>query len=84
MGQSATQGQQVGNYLGQPIFKTITSRNGTYVFDRIAKNIDGEFPLDQLGKDEVLIKPGLIYRYEIQPSDTVPVVKASAGRQVCN
>ena len=65
MAQSATQRSPVGNYLGQPIYKTITSRNGTYVFDRIAKNIDGEFPLDQLGKDEVLIKPGLIYRYEI-------------------
>ena len=25
-------------------------------------NIDGEFPLDQLGRDEILIKPGLIYR----------------------
>lgn len=64
MGQSALRGLQVGNYLGQPIFKTITSHNGTYVFDRIAKNIDGEFPLDQLAKDEVLIKPGLIYRYQ--------------------
>jgi len=64
MGQSALQRSQVGNYLGQPIFKTITSHNGTYVFDRIAKNIDGEFPLDQLAKDEVLIKPGLIYRYQ--------------------
>jgi len=62
MGQTATQGQQVGNYLGQPIFKTITSRNGTYVFDRIAVSVDGEFPLDQLNKDELLIKPGLIYR----------------------
>ena len=64
MGQSALEDLQVGNYLGQPIFKTITSHNGTYVFDRIAKNIDGEFPLDQLAKDEVLIKPGLIYRYQ--------------------
>ena len=64
MGQSALQRSQVGNYLGQPIFETITSRNATYVFDRIAENIDGEFPLDQLAKDEVLIKPGLIYRYK--------------------
>ncbi|MEN8108041.1 MAG: hypothetical protein ABFS22_08555 [Pseudomonadota bacterium] len=64
MAQSAIQNAQIGNYLGQPIFKTITSRNGTYIFDRIAKNIDGEFPLDQLDKDEVLIKPGLIYRHK--------------------
>ena len=65
MAQPAIQNAQIGNYLGQPIFKTITSRNGTYIFDRIAKNIDGEFPLDQLDKDEVLIKPGLIYRHKI-------------------
>jgi hypothetical protein len=52
----------VGNYLGQPIYQTIESRNGTYIFDRIAVCIDGEFPLDQLNKDELLIKPGLIYR----------------------
>jgi len=52
----------VGNFLGQPIYETITSHNGTYVFDRIARSIDGEFPLDQLGKDELLIRPGLIYR----------------------
>jgi hypothetical protein len=56
------QGQQVGNYLGQPIYQTIESGNSTYVFDRIAENIDGEFPLDQLNKNELLIKPGLIYR----------------------
>lgn len=55
-------GTQVGNYLGQPIYETITSRNGTYVFDRIAENIDGEFPLDQLKENELLIRPGLIYR----------------------
>lgn len=55
-------GPQVGNYLGQPIFQTIESDTGTYIFDRIAESVDGEFPLDQLKKDELLIKPGLIYR----------------------
>ena len=58
----ALRNSQVGNYLGQPIFKTIEVRNGTYVFDRIAECVDGEFPLDQLHKGELLIKPGLIYR----------------------
>jgi hypothetical protein len=58
-------GLQVGNYLGQPIFQTIESGNGTYIFDRIAKSVDGEFPLDQLNKDELLIKPGLIYRPKV-------------------
>jgi len=52
----------LGDFLGQPIYQTIESRNLTYVFDRIADNIDGEFPLDQLNKDELLVKPGLIYR----------------------
>lgn len=52
----------LGDYLGQPIHQTIESRNATYVFDRIAINIDGEFPLDQLDRDELLIRPGLIYR----------------------
>ena len=52
----------VGNYLGQPIYQTIESRSGTYIFDRIAKSVDGEFPLDQLSKDELLIRPGLIYK----------------------
>ena len=56
------QGSQVGNYMGQPIFQTIESSTGTYVFDRIAESVDGEFPLDQLNKNELLIKPGLIYR----------------------
>ncbi|MGD2137858.1 MAG: hypothetical protein PVJ66_10630 [Gammaproteobacteria bacterium] len=55
-------GTHVGDYLGRPIHQTIVSHNATYVFDRIALNIDGEFPLDQLKKDELLIRPGLIYR----------------------
>lgn len=71
MAQTHTQrSSQVGNYLGQPIYETIESNNGTYVFDRIAENIDGEFPLDQLNKDELLIRPGLIYRPRSDQDDT--------------
>ena len=63
MAQSQTQRTSLaGSYLGQPIHQTIESHSGTYVFDRIAENIDGEFPLEQLSKDELLIRPGLIYR----------------------
>ncbi len=58
----AAKGNQVGNFLGHPIAEKITTRNGIYVFDRIAENVDGEFPLSQLNKDELLIRPGLIYR----------------------
>ena len=64
--QSQTQrASLVGNYLGQPIYQTIESSSGVYVFDRIAENVDGEFPLDQLNKDELLIRPGLIYRPKV-------------------
>jgi len=64
--QSQTQrASLVGNYLGQPIYQTIESSSGIYVFDRIAENVDGEFPLDQLNKDELLIRPGLIYRPKV-------------------
>ena len=66
MAQTEThKGAFVGNYLGQPIFQTIESANSTYVFDRVAVCVDGEFPLDQLNKDELLIKPGLIYRPKV-------------------
>ena len=66
MAQSQTQrASLVGNYLGQPIYQTIESHSGTYVFDRIAENIDGEFPLEQLRKDEVLIRTGIIYRPKV-------------------
>jgi hypothetical protein len=53
---------QLDDYLGHPVYQTIEVHNTVYVFDRIAVNIDGEFPLDQLNKDELLVKPGLIYR----------------------
>jgi len=62
MAQNSNQSLQVGDYLGQPIRETITASTGTYIFDRIEKNVDGEFPLDQLDKNELLIRPGLIYR----------------------
>jgi len=62
MAQSSAQYARIRKYLGHPVYETIQSHKGTYVFDRIARNIDGEFPLDQLDRDEVLIKPGLIYR----------------------
>ena len=66
MAQSETQrASLVGNYLGQPIYQTIKSASGVYIFDRIAKCVDGEFPLDQLNKDELLIRPGLIYRPKV-------------------
>jgi hypothetical protein len=53
---------QLDDYLGHPVQRTIVLHDVLYVFDRIAENIDGEFPLDQLRKDELLVKPGLIYR----------------------
>lgn len=60
----ATKGNQVGSYLGHPIPETITNGDDTYVFDRIAEHIDGEYPLDQLARHEILVRPGLIYRQQ--------------------
>lgn len=62
MAHSVSPSLRIGRYLGHPIYKTIESNYGTYEFDRIARTIDGEFPLDQLNRDELLIRPGLIYR----------------------
>ncbi|NNG11804.1 MAG: hypothetical protein HKM88_00990 [Halobacteria archaeon] len=62
MAQSSGNRLRIGDYMGQPIYQTIESHKGTYVFDRIAENVDGEFPLEQLKKNELLIRPGLIYR----------------------
>lgn len=56
-------GPKIGNYMGKPIFETIQRADGTYVFDRIAAYADDGYPLDQLGKNEVLIPEGLIYRH---------------------
>jgi len=55
-------GPRIGSYLGRPIYEFINNQYGTYIFDRIARCIDNEYSLDQLGKDEVLMSPGLIYK----------------------
>ncbi len=52
----------IGNYMGKPIFESIEVQDDTYVFDRIAQYEDGEFPLDRLSTNELLVEPGLIYR----------------------
>jgi hypothetical protein len=62
MAQPSNPAGTIGNFLGHPILETISAPGRTYVFDRIAKSVDGEFPLDQLNKDELLVRPGLIYR----------------------
>lgn len=54
----------IGNYLGKPIFESIEVQDSTYVFDRIARYEDGEFPLDRLSTNELLVEPGLIYRHQ--------------------
>ena len=54
----------IGNYLGKPIFESIEVQDSTYVFDRIARYEDGEFPLDRLSTNELLVEPVLIYRHQ--------------------
>ncbi len=57
-------GHAIGSYLGKPIFESIEVQDESYVFDRIAKYEDDEFPLDRLSENEVLVEPGLIYRHK--------------------
>ena len=54
----------VGTLFGKPIFESIEVQDSTYVFDRIARYEDGEFPLDRLSANELLVEPGLIYRHQ--------------------
>ena len=55
-------GARIGSYLGKPIFESIKNTEGEYLFDRIARCVDNEYPLDQLDRNEVLLEPGLIYK----------------------
>ncbi len=57
-------GHAIGIYMGKPIFESIEVKEDTYVFDRIAKYEDDEFPLDNLSANELLVQPGLIYRHK--------------------
>ncbi len=55
-------GKPIGSHLGKTIYETIESEGHKYVFDRLAEcDYDG-CPLDQLSKNEVMFRPGLIYR----------------------
>lgn len=52
----------IGMHFGKPIAESIYNNNHRYVFDRIAECNDEGCPLDQLSKNEILIRPGLIYK----------------------
>lgn len=55
-------GPRIGTHLGKPIYSTIQTEDGEFVFDRIADCDHDGCPLDQLNKHELLFQPGLIYR----------------------
>ena len=55
-------GPTVGSHLGKPIYKTIISDGIKYMFDRIAECVHEGCPLQQLNKNEVMLKSGLIYK----------------------
>ena len=57
-------GPNIGHYMGKPIFQSIKGPEGTLVVDRIAHCDEEGCPLDQLGKNEVMMSPGLIYRQQ--------------------
>jgi len=52
----------VGTHLGKPIRKTIESEGTVFQYDRLADCDNDGCPLDQLNKDEVMLKAGLIYK----------------------
>ncbi len=55
-------GSRIGNHLGKPIYETIEDSNQRFIFVRIATGDQEGYPLDQLKSNEVLFRPGLIYR----------------------
>ena len=55
-------GPAIGTHLGKPIFSTIESEEGKFVFDRLAECDMEGCPLQQLGEAELMFNPGLIYR----------------------
>jgi len=55
-------GPAIGTHLGKPIFSTIESEDGKFVFDRLAECDRDGCPLQQLAKAELMFNPGLIYR----------------------
>ncbi len=55
-------GPPIGTHLGKPIFSTIESEEGKFIFDRLAECDRDGCPLDQLDKNELMFQPGLIYR----------------------
>ena len=52
----------IGTHLGKPIRKTIESDGNVFQYDRVAECDNDGCPLDQLNKDEVMLKAGLIYK----------------------
>ena len=55
--------ETVGTHLGKAIRKTIESEGNVFQYDRVADcDHDGCCSLDQLQKDELMLKEGLIYK----------------------
>lgn len=55
-------GPPIGTHLGKPIYSTIESEGDKFIFDRLAECDRDGCPLDQLKKNELMFRPGLIYR----------------------
>lgn len=55
-------GPTIGSHLGKPIYETIQDEDSKFQFDRIAECDTEGCPLDQLKQDELMFKPGLIYK----------------------
>jgi hypothetical protein len=64
-GEVTAKGPSVGLYLDRDIPAWVAARDGRYVFNRLWDDKRGE--ISQLGDDEIVIAPGLIYKIEDPP-----------------
>ena len=60
--EKSTRSNAIGMHLGKPIYQMIENNGRKYVFDRLAECDWDGCPLQQLGKGELMLKSGLIYR----------------------
>lgn len=62
-------GPVIGQYRGDDIHEWFSDKSGRFQYARIAaEDRNGCISLDQLGANEVVIAPGLIYRREVNGS----------------
>lgn len=79
-----TRGERLGQFRGQPIHPVVVDGDGNrYIFAGVAtRTREGGYRLDQFGRGEWLIEPGLIYRLADATSDAEADKTATFLRRV--